>query len=131
VTFGIIPPASKLELEFEITYEGGLKHRPKYEIKLDSMEVEPLNDAHGAQDLHVDRRGAAISTIVLSADRPPAAHGLRIDKSSCAVLLRFAHRTTLDPLATGSIPAGGAYEYPIYENATLNTHQVSSLDFKA
>jgi len=129
VEFGALPPGSKLELEFDLTYEAGGQYQPKYTLDLETRKC----DREGPGDVPLPtcypREGGSVKHVVLVADRPSWATNTRVKESSCSVVVRYAPQTNSN-VATGVIPIIGPCKFKIYDGISVNRRELSSLDFK-
>jgi hypothetical protein len=129
VEFGVFPPGSKLELEFDLSYEAGAPYRPKYTLELDTRKCEREGPGEIPTPLCYPVEGGPVKHVVFSADRPSWATNTRVKQSSCSVVVRYAPQNNSD-VATGIIPIGGPCTFKIYDGFAIDYHEANSLDFK-
>jgi hypothetical protein len=128
ITFGNLPPKSKLEVSFEIEYEGGVTHTPKYVIDLETLHYTCAGTAKSLADFQPYSRDGHVHSILLSSDRPPAAQGAKVLKSKVSALVRYARKMN-HSVTSGTIPIAGALEYEVYdESSGENIQEASSMD---
>jgi hypothetical protein len=128
ITFGNLPPKSKLEVSFEIEYESGVKHTPKYVIDLETLHYTCAGTAKSLADFQPYSRDGHVHSILLSSDRPPGAQGAKVLKSKVSALVRYARKMN-HSVTTGTIPIAGPLEYEVYdESSGENIQEASSMD---
>lgn len=122
-TFGALPPNARLLVDFTIRYSPDVVHRPSYQVSLDKLAVTCTGDARNVADLQPYWREERLHSLVVTADRPPAAEGAKVLSSSCEVHLEYA-----DPHQPRKIPPGDKpCKYKIYDGSSVNYREASSL----
>jgi hypothetical protein len=96
-----------------------LSERPWWPVVLSSAEYAPY------------RQDERMHSVLLTADRPESLKRARVQKSSCFVVVRYAHGDK-GTAASGTIPIRGRCEYPIFDGSAMGrTSELSSLDVGA